>query len=608
VAPFGRAKGGAPLLCGLAAAALGLGLTGSDGASAYVGYSFASIPGIVGGAPQPEFRDWLMIEGHYWGGSRPARFEEGLAIGGNIAVLTAQIAQEQGAAQQAPASAQGRPAGAPAGTGQARRNAALYSGTDAPADGAGELTVAISKKSPALAGLMARCKSRTAIPELKFAESAELARFSGVMAPLPPEVPAYYTYNLKNVDIRACGVDPLAPTQALILKFDDIEWLKGKPGTVPLTLPTPQLAPLDPGGHAMTFVIHWLAIAGDVSDDQCTRINEKPGEEEFYRLYDPAEAAKEKPVNDAQGGVNFENGQFEWRGPDKTSAAKLPMAVRDPGHFMVTKNVARGVDLDGHDGKGAPPAGICRHENFVSDDGRRGVDNQLFRVQGCIRAYQGHKGFYQQYKMEQKRNGRTALLLQISGIDDARNDDRIQVTLVHSRDPMTKSADGSKILAHYTYRVADDPMLNYFATRLSGRIQNGVIVTDPVKELHIQDSSSVLFHQGRLRLQVTPDGNLKGIVAGYQDWRRVFQLAQGSNQEQLYGLHIPGHYYALARAADGLKDPVTGQCWGISSVFDIEGSRAFVSSAPARFAVAKETRFGLAPYVGPLASARQASR
>lgn len=554
------------LLGGFGAAALAITAATSYKASAYVGYSFADIPGVVGGVKQGEFRNWIQIDGHYWAD----------------------------------------PPGSNRSRGFGRRGAG-FNGPVAPQSGASQLIIAVSKKSPGLPRLMALCKTHQPLPELTFAESAASQRTPFERGSIPANVPEFYRYKLKNVVVDGCGVDPAAPAQPIVLKFDNIEWLNYKPGPVPNPLPTAQLAPLDAGGESMTFVINWLAIAGDVSDDQCSAVNEKPPQDEFYRLLEPAVAAKEKAANDAKGGVSLEDGDFEWRGPNRTNVARLPMIVRDPGLIMVQSKIARGVDLDGHDGIGKPPAGICRHANFMSDDGRRGIDNQLFRVEGCIKAYQGHKGFYQQYQNEQRRNAAQTLLVQISGIDNLQNDNRVQVTLVHSRDHMAKSGDGQHILPHYTFRVADDPSLNYYAIRLNGRIENGAIVTEPVKELRMQGGSEMIFNDGRLRLQVTPEGNLKGVIAGYLDWRRVLMYASASNQEQLYGLSVPGLYSALRREADGMQDPSTGQCMGISSVYDIEGTRAFMSSAPSKFVMARETRYGLDRLVNSTAD-RQAAR
>lgn len=558
-------KLGGTVLGGLGTVALFAGFFTQDEASAYVGYSFANVPGVIGGAKEGAFKNWIQLNGHYWA----TNAGDGRALAG-------------------------RRGGPPM----------LY-GPVAPKAGASTLMLAVSKKSPGLPGLMALCKKAETVPELTFAESAESQRLPNERGPMPASVPQFYQYHLKNVVISGCGVDPEAPDQALTLKFADIEWLNYKPGAIPNPLPTPQLTPLEPGGDSMTFVVDWLAIAGDVSDDQCAAENEKPPQAEFYRLLDPATAAKEKAENDAKGGVSLELGNFELRGPNRTNVARLPMVVRDPGLITVRTKLARGFNLDNDDGTGKPPAGICRHENFVSTyDGSKGIDNQLFRAEGCIRAYMGHRGYYQQYQNEQRRNANTTLLVQISGIDSLKNDDRVQVTLVHSRDFMAKSADGKNVLPHYTFRVADDPNLNYYAIRLNGRMKDSVITTEVVPELRMQAGLEMNFHQGRLRLEITPDGKLKGIVGGYQDWRRVLTLAAGSNQEQLYGLTVPGLYNALRRSADGMKDPNTGQCLGISSVFDIEGTRAFMSSAPSKFVMAKETRFGLGPRQDQVRSSR----
>ena len=118
-------------------------------------------------------------------------------------------------------------------------------------------------------------------------------------------------------------------------------------------------------------------------------MNEKPEQAEYYRLMDSAVAAQEKIENDKNGGVSLENGQMEFRGPNKTNVARLPSVVRDPGFKFPVIKTARGVDLDGNDGSKAPPAGICPHRNYVSEDGRNGIDNPA--VHGA-RLYQGLSG------------------------------------------------------------------------------------------------------------------------------------------------------------------------------------------------------------------------
>src|SRR5262249_32124995 len=147
--------------------------------------------------------------------------------------------------------------------------------------------------------------------------------------------------------------------------------------------------------------------------------------------------------------VQYENEQMAFRGPHRLNACMLPGIIRDPGHFEPKTTLARGFDLDGSDGTGAAPAGTCSHKTYGAADGRTGIDNQLFRVQGCMPGYQGHKGFLMQYLNEQRRNGKLSILVQISGIDDEQNDDSVAVTLLYSLDPMAKNGAGTAILGDY---------------------------------------------------------------------------------------------------------------------------------------------------------------
>jgi hypothetical protein len=166
----------------------------------------------------------------------------------------------------------------------------------------------------------------------------------------------------------------------------------------------------------------------------------------------------------------------------------------------------------------------------------------------------------------------------ISGIDDERNDERIDVTLFYSKDPMVKSAGGKDILPGFTYRVSDDPERTPYVQRVRGRIVDGVVLTEPVEVLEIDKGRDMArFFKGRMQLEMTPDRTLKGVVAGYQDWRTVANY-WGSLTffETGMGYTMPGVYNALKRSADGLPDPVTGELTGISSTFDIEGVQAYI--------------------------------
>ncbi len=524
-----------------------------DSASAYVGESMMDIAGITGSWPVAPYRNWIRIEAHYWESAS-------LAAGG----------------RGGGAGARGGPRG-------------FFSPT-APRPGtAGRLIVSIDKHNPALAALMAKCAARTKLADLKFAEDAQLARPLGQIGPRPAAIPDHYEYRLRDVAFSDCPVVADAPEQAVVLEYRDIEWLNYQGTGEQYKLAANVLAPIKASGATKSFVVSWFAIANDVSEDQCPRLNAKPTEDDYYALVPREEADRERADLAARKtAVDYEGGQMSRRGPHRLNVGMLPGIVRDPGYYLPRPTFARGLNLDGNDGSGPPAPGTCRHRNYRSLDGRQtGIDNQLYTVWGCAPGYQGHKGFLMQYRNEQRRNGKVSWLVQISGIDNDRNDSSITVTILHSKDPVAKNADGTRILADYTFRLTNDPTYNAYVTRLPGRIVNGVIMTDQVPFIDMYESTEMHLEKAAMRFEIMPDGSLKGIVAGYQDWRKQMALNTNSNAEQLYGFQSPGMYNAFKREADGLKDPVTGVCNGISVAYDIEGSPAFIPPAQARTLVAE---------------------
>jgi type VI protein secretion system component Hcp len=509
-------------------------------AAAYVGPSYLQVPGVAGGWKGQDHKNWLRVEANYW-----KTDESNIFARRNF-----------------------------------RRSKMFFSGPAAPSKGASALMIAVDKHNPALKQLMASCTSKEKFPELNYAESSVRTRSLSELGPRPADIPEYYEYKLKDAVISDCPLVAGAPEQAFVVSFNDIEWTSyhGEGEGKAFTLEPAVLKTVKSSGATKTFVVSWFAYAHDVSADQCTKLNERAPQDDYFTYMTPADAAKERAELESKGGPNYESGQMGLRGPGKLNVCALPGIVPDSGLVLPKATVARGFDLDGDDGKGNPPAGARKHVNYVSEDGRTGIDNQLYTVEGCMPGYQGHRGFLSQYRNEQRRNGLLSILVQISGIDNAQNDDSVDVAVLYSKDPMAKSASGTQILPDYTFRLTDNPEFAHYATRLHGRIVNGVVTTDPVDrfQMHLGIDPELTLYSARMRLQIMPDGTLKGIVGGYEDWRMVMQLNTNSNSELHYGFQCPAMYSALKRMADGLKDPVTGEYNGISSAYDIEGVPALV--------------------------------
>jgi hypothetical protein len=527
-------------------------------ASAHFGNSFMKIPGTKGQWQGAQYRSWIRIGVSYWS-FRPTRLNPKSIDGDRL----------------------------------------FFSGPSAPRPGtASTLVISMDKHDPDFPQLMDECSSKTKIPEVTYAESSDGARTLLEVGQRPEKSPGYWEYKLKGVQFSDCPVVSDADEQAFVVSFEDIEWLNydGKgPDWNQLQIEPkdlPKVEPAKKSAKSKAFVITWIAPANYVSDDQCPVMNTKPTEDNYYALVPAEEAAKERVANAKHGGVSFgglsAKSQMENRGPHRLNACKVPGTVRDPGFAEPKTSAAYGVNLDGDDGSGPPPAGTCKHRNYTSLDGQlRGIDNQLYTVLGCVAGYQGKKGYRYQTSNSHRADGTITTLVEISGIDNEKNDSSVDIAVMYSHDHVGRDPSGKHFIPDFTFRPTDDPQLALYAVRLHGRIVDGVIITDPVRkfEMNMGLDPLLTMHDSQMRLQILPDGNLKGVLAGYVDWRRgVMEASAGSYSEDFFGYQAPGLYHELQRAADGLKDPVTGECDGISAAYEVEGVPAYITSVQSKTA------------------------
>jgi hypothetical protein len=172
--------------------------------------------------------------------------------------------------------------------------------------------------------------------------------------------------------------------------------------------------------------------------------------------------------------------------------------------------------------------------------------------------------------------------MRVSGTKDPMNDDNAVVEIGYSPDRIIRDARG-QLARDYSYRL---PRTTQY-TKLKARVRGGVVETEQVAALHMprmawiyDQTGDAFFRQGKLRLTIKPDGTMAGVVAGYRDWRDVYNqntFAQ-SGGEQGVREHEDAIalYYALKRHADGMKDPATGRYLGISTAYRITAAPAFV--------------------------------
>ena len=234
-----------------------------------------------------------------------------------------------------------------------------------------------------------------------------------------------------------------------------------------------------------------------------------------------------------------------------------------------------------------------------SPAGEAGVDNQLSRVVACITPRR-KTGWMADYHNKSMRAGEFTLLIELTGVDDLRNDPDVDVGIYSAVEPMVLDTAG-KPLSDASLIATEDPK---YRRTVKARIVDGVLTTGFLADLHIPNVK-VLYpidlKHARLRLEFRPDGSVRGLVGGYGKWRDFYRTSSGQEKGGVAeGIMSPGNcpglWNALKRSADAYPDPQTGQCTMISQFYDIEALPAFIMQPQPR------TRQAGAAGTGPVAA------
>jgi hypothetical protein len=232
--------------------------------------------------------------------------------------------------------------------------------------------------------------------------------------------------------------------------------------------------------------------------------------------------------------------------------------------------IAIGMNLDGKVGP----------KDFTSPDGEAGVDNQLFRVIGCVDGWRGPVGVLDQFGLTRmyKQSTYNRVLVEITGIDSMANDDSVEVATYRGMDPLMTDATGNNFMPGGSQRI-DTRYGAKLVSHRRGKIVDGVLITEPADWVFPEyQVNTQLMHDARFRLKLTPDG-AEGLIAGYadiKDWHSAFikgwstiRSGQGLGSE-------PSHARALERLADAYPDPQTGKNTAISAALDARFVQVFI--------------------------------
>jgi hypothetical protein len=251
-----------------------------------------------------------------------------------------------------------------------------------------------------------------------------------------------------------------------------------------------------------------------------------------------------------------------------------PWATDDPGQPEVTSRIGDGLNLDGK----------IKAGDFISSDGEKGIDNNLYRAWGCDAPWRGGGNATMDLRANDKmQEGLFTMVVRVSGNGDPMNDSDAVVEIGFSPDNIVKDARGG-IATDYSYRILQSAQY----TRLKARIKNGIVETQQVEHLHTpriawfyDQTGDTNFSNGKIRLNMAHDGlSATGMIGGYRNWRDLYAentFAQdGGQQGTREHEDAVALYYALRRNADGMRNPATGRYDGISSAYRLKLSSAYV--------------------------------
>lgn len=293
------------------------------------------------------------------------------------------------------------------------------------------------------------------------------------------------------------------------------------------------------------------------------------------------------------------------RGPNGENVCQIPTAVKDPVLLTVEGPLSYGVNLDGNV-DGSATAKSCAHENFTGVDGTPGVDNQMYRLLGCTYGWRNYGHIEINANGMRKMNGLGMILIEITGVDDPKNDDAVEVGFYRSIDQFALDSNGN-MLPYNTYRIDQANGVARYGDVLPGKIVDGVVMTGqgdvhlPMKDIRLPFYGNYTYIDQRLRdltfrLEIDDDGaSARGMFAGYYDVDQMWDYLSGLGFAATAQYSCPPLHEAIYRLADGYPDPQTGKCTAISSAFRINAVAAFIdrtdtSGKPARVAASKDKK------------------
>jgi hypothetical protein len=237
---------------------------------------------------------------------------------------------------------------------------------------------------------------------------------------------------------------------------------------------------------------------------------------------------------------------------ERESASRYPTAKEDAFPYReATGKIGIGMNLDGKVGP----------NDFTSPAGEKGIDNQLFRAIGCTGLFRFPDGAFAHFsEMWVREMNLNRILVEITDVDSLVNDNDVTVTMYRGKDTLIMDAGSVNVVAGGSNRI-DDRFSKRFTRRLKGKIENGVLITEPADMSWAWSPWYSLpgyydFKQARFHVTLAPNGQTaEGLVAGYADidsFYKQFIRGWSTHHSSYGGLSQPSLNRELHKLADGI--------------------------------------------------------
>ncbi|MBT4738823.1 MAG: hypothetical protein HOO09_00455 [Rhodospirillaceae bacterium] len=271
-----------------------------------------------------------------------------------------------------------------------------------------------------------------------------------------------------------------------------------------------------------------------------------------------------------------------YRGPNGEDICAEPTSVVDPPLKIVEGKYSYGIDLDNNeDGQATPKT--CTHKNFAGLNGENGIDNQMYRLMGCVEAWRSYGHIESNANSHRVSSGLGMILMEVTGVDDLLNDDSVKVIFYRGVGSFTLDSKG-EVLPFASYEIDHENGEPRYNDMVSGKIVDGVLKT-VAADVHIPHYGNYQYLRQLIQdMQVdmelpTESGKTSGMVYGYYGVEQFYSYVRGmlTSFPNRHKFSCPPIYVAAHELADGHPDPESGECTTLSSAFKFNAVRAFIN-------------------------------